>query len=240
MDNVERVARGLLQTRVTGRPCDPGPRALTSRAEALAVQRRVAQTLAEPGGFKVGRQGEGPPALAPIPSDRIFESGEVIGAPDPVGVELEVGFTLIAPPGRDPLARAADIFRPRVVLELCGTRLAGPTAEDPWLKLADMQANWGMVVGPLAARWDGSDMATLAARLCFDGAPVIDGPARCPAGTPLASLRTLCRWLGDHCGGLREGHTVITGSLSGLRQVSRGTSVAGSIDGLGVVACRIA
>jgi 2-keto-4-pentenoate hydratase len=44
---------------------------------------------------------------------------------------------------------------------------------------------------------------------------------------------------GDHCGGLRVGHWVLTGSLHPIAPVNPGTTFSARIDGLGEVTLRL-
>ena len=68
---------------------------------------------------------------------------------------------------------------------------------------------------------------------------MVDGTVGVPGGSALGALRLLLDHVGDHCGGLRAGQIVITGSLSGLVYLSGGTLVSGKIAGLGEVGCHL-
>ena len=106
-----------------------------------AVQKRIGKVS----GFKVVRRAERPPVIAPIPAQMTFPSGTTLPVRDRLGIELEIGFEVIASPGTDPMSDAARVFRPRIVLELVDTRLAG-AEKDALLKLTDMQINDGLVL----------------------------------------------------------------------------------------------
>jgi 2-keto-4-pentenoate hydratase len=68
---------------------------------------------------------------------------------------------------------------------------------------------------------------------------VLSGGATVPGGSALENLALLCTNLGDHCGGLKLGQTVITGSISGLDYFSAGTDVVGNVAGFGTVSCQL-
>lgn len=205
-----------------------------TRPEILAVQARVSAALGPVAGFKVGQTPGEPPTLAPIPACYGVANGGKRPVRDRLGVELEVGFEVIRalPSARLPV-RPQDYFRPRVVLELCDSRISGDIVDRLDLKFADLQLNAGLVLGDGPEHWDGSDFGKLNASLVTANKTVLAGSAQVPGGSALANLDLLISHLGDHCGGLALGHTVITGSLCGLPWFSPDAVVSGSIDGLG-------
>lgn len=236
MTTVETVSAALIEAHASGRNADARRLPVPGYDEALEIQQRVQPHLGPVGGFKVARQADGPPILAPIPAARRLPSGARIPVRDRMGIELEIGFEVIAPPSGDVMQDPASVFRPRVVLELVETRLDG--AEDsPMLKLADMQVNAGLVVGPELTNWDGSDFGQVTAALRCGDRQVVDGAVSVPGGSALANLALLRDHAGDHCGGLQQGQIVITGSLSGLEFFPGGTHVAGRIEGIGAISC---
>ncbi|WP_143093100.1 hydratase [Celeribacter neptunius] len=207
-----------------------------SRSDILDIQSEVMAPLGDVAGFKVGRQPDGPPILAPIPARYRVANHGSRAVRDRLGIELEVGFELLRPlPGGDLPEDIQNYFRPCVVLELVGTRIEGVLAEDPDYKFADFQINAGLVKGNDLPGWDGSDFGTLNARLLANGAPVLDGETTVPGGSALANLALLVAHLGTHCGGLQVGQVVITGSICGLPYFGPGTEIEGEIEGLGRV-----
>lgn len=123
-------------------------------------------------------------------------------------------------------------------MEIVDTRISG-AENDPLLKLADMQINDGLVLGPALENWNGQDFCKLDARLTCGSHTVLSGGATVPGGSALANLGLLCTNLGDHCGGLKLGQTIITGSISGLDYFSAGTDVVGNVAGFGTVSCQL-
>ncbi|MGP6089398.1 hydratase [Antarctobacter jejuensis] len=229
-DVIAAFSETLLTARATGSPIMP-PSHVPTYAEALAIQAAVQSTLGDVAGFKVGALPEGPPMLAPIPSLRVFDSEVPIPSPDMAGVELEIAFELMRPLTDAP---RADLFRPRLVMELVDTRFAGDNL-DPMQKMADMQLNDGLVLGPVLDHWDGSDFGTLQARMTGAGRVVLDGAAGVPGGSALANLRLCLDHLGDHCGGLQPGQHIITGSLCGLPWFPAGSTVQAQVECFGEI-----
>ncbi|EBA09567.1 hypothetical protein [Sagittula stellata] len=237
MTTTEAYAAALIQAHASRQRADATALPAPTYDEALAIQSRVMPTLGAVSGFKVADRVDGPPVIAPIPASRTLATGAVVPVIDLLGIELEIGFECLTDGAAD-LKTPAQYFRPRIVLELVDTRLTGREL-DPMTKLADMQINAGLILGPVLEDWDGSDFSTVNARLTCNDRTVIDGPATVPGGSALANLALFCAHVGQHCGGLRQGQTVITGSLSGLEYFPAGTKVAGHIDGFGGIGCTL-
>ncbi|SIS64633.1 2-keto-4-pentenoate hydratase [Roseivivax lentus] len=236
------VAEALLAARLSGTPAEAEALPPVDYEQALGIQRIVQDRLGPVGGFKVARRPEGKPVIAPIPADAI-QSGDpqrpvAVPVRDRLGIELEIGFEVVAPPGADPMSEPARVFRPCIALELVASRLRA-RQEDALLKLADMQMNHGLVRGAMLEGWDGRDFGTVEATLTCGGRMCLSGRATVPGGSALRNLGLLCAHLGDHCGGLQPGQIVITGSISGLAYFPAGTDVTAEIAGLGRVGCKL-
>ncbi len=233
---LDRFAEALAGAHETGTRFLPiGPVPDTPEA-ALALQEAVMARFEAVGGFKVADKPDMPFVMAPIRADRVFQSGSHVPIIDKAGIELEVGFEIVKPirPGAD-LATIATCVWPRPVIEVVDTRIDGPLADDPIVKLADMQANSALVVGARAPDWDGTDFGTVTAQLTYGATTVVDGKAMVPGGSGLEMVAKLAARLGAHCGGLQRGQFVITGSLNGLPYFPAGETVHGQILNLGVV-----
>lgn len=234
MSPTDRLAEALIAAQQSGARADAAQFDIPDYAAALSVQRRVSAALGPVAGFKVAPFRPGAPILAPIPAARVHGAGAEIAVGDRMGIELEIGFELLRPVAPQMLERPAEFFRPRLVIELVDQRLAG-TEIDPLLKLADLQLNHGLVLGPALPDWDGSDFTRIEARLRCGETRVIDGMVEVPGGSALANLALLCAHVGDHCGGLQPGQHVITGSVSGLSYFPAGTEIAAEIAGFGAL-----
>lgn len=209
-----------------------------TEAEAYAVQARVSAAFGAVAGFKVARPA-GAALFAPIRADRCHASGAVIPDHPPLMAEIEIGWRIVAPlPAPDAAEfrhRLAAAVRPVAAIELCAARLAGPQAKLPLLQLADGLSGHGLVTGTPLADWDGTDFTEVTLTARIDGQPLFDGPAHVPGGSAFASLAALVAVLGDHCGGLHPGQTVITGSLLPPFALPAGARLVAEIQGLGTI-----
>ncbi len=232
------IAEALLTARRTGKRVDGTQLPSPDYDQALEVQRMVQGALGTVGGFKVARRPKGPPVIAPISQSKIRLSGADVAVLDRMGIELEIGFEALTN-SNGTLSNAPQIeFLPRLVIELVDSRLTG-RENDPLMKLADMQINGGLIVGPPLNAWDGSDFSTVSASLRCGDTTVVDGEVEIPGGSALSNLQLFLENVGDHCGGLKKGQIVITGSLSGLPYFPGGTDVIGKIAGFGEVRCSL-
>lgn len=238
MQAVEDFTSLLTEARAEGRRADSGALSQPDREQALEIQRRIQAGLGAVGGFKVGA---GPDCvlLAPIAQALVVADGAAIPTRDRRGIELEIGFELLRPVEAGMMDRPQDFFVPRLVLEVVDTRLSD-AAPSVMAKLADMQLNDGLVVGPALADWDGRDFGTVNGWLRAGETQVIDGAVNVPGGSALANLAMLVDAVGDHCGGLQPGQIVITGSVCGCPWFPAGTDIEGRIEGFGRVTCRFA
>ncbi len=217
--------------------------AITDEAAAYRIQQAVTGSLGAVGGFKIGRASpDAPCVMAPILAERIrYSPAQYSRAEmDLVGIELEVAFHVDRqlPDPADP--RFADEARrcisPAAVIEMVDTRLADHESADPLWKLADNQINAGLVFGDPVAQWADLDLTNVAATLQVGDQIVFDGPSAVPGGNAFDVFCAFARLVGEHCGGLRPGQWVTTGSVTaGLRFIGHGEPVIGAIKGLGEV-----
>ncbi|MBE0452985.1 2-keto-4-pentenoate hydratase [Roseovarius autotrophicus] len=215
-----------------------------TRARIFAVQEAVAARLGPVGGFKVACPPDAPIVIAPIMARDIHDSPAVItcerGAE--VGIELEYAFRLTAPPPAPDLPDFETRLKEAVELlpafELVQSRLADPKGAGAALKMLDNQLNGAVVLGAPLRDWQGVDVTRAGAWLRLGSETLLDGAAQVPGGDAFATLCALARVIGTHCGGLKVGHVVITGSLNGLPWVMPPLTAQGRIAGLGDVALR--
>lgn len=211
--------------------------------EAYQIQAGVARRVGRVGGFKTARKGEARPIMAPIFAADIVPSGAQVGVNDFLGIELEIGFEIVeecpANLSSLPLSEFGRLLRPLVVIELVDTRVKGPLADDQLVKLMDNQINAGLIVGAAATDWAGSDFGEVTARMQAGDDTVLDGQTSVPGGSALETFASFARQIGSHCGGLKRGQIVITGSLHPLVYYPKGTLVEGWIDGIGSVSVKL-
>lgn len=240
------AAELLLRARAAGTPLAEAITAegLGGCAEAYRVQALVAARLGPVGAWKTGAPSpEAEPIGAPIFADLVHPSPATLPAArfHRLGIEAEIAYRL----GRDLPARAEPYARADVVaaidailpaLEIVDSRCAACEHLEPFWKLADNQINGGLVTGAARTDWQDVDPATQPVTLNLDDAEVFAGRGGNPAGDPLRLLLWMANHLGDHCGGLKAGQIVTTGSLTGLRFVAPGARVLATFPGLGTVA----
>lgn len=239
------LAQQLIVARNGGPAIDPASQRNWLNAElAYAVQSAVVAEIGPVGAFKTARNPDQPTIMAPIFKKDVFNSPARF-EPDRfglIGIELEIGFVVLknlpplnAPDFRD---RARFCVAPAAVIEVVDTRLTDIPNASPMLKLADNQLNGGLVVGDTLRDWQGADFTSVTATLRFDDDLVLDGSCEVPGGDAFESFCALAELVGGHCGGLKAGHVVITGSLNGMPFVPQGTRVEGTITGIGEVSAQ--
>lgn len=225
---------------------DIGPRP-QSVDDAYAVQAAVMARLGANGGFKTSRPD---PAranvMAPIPATRIRPSSAHYAGDEMrlCGIELEIAFRVDRDlperdaPDYDARLRAAVSVVPAI--EIVDTRLADHDDADALTKLADNQSGFGLVYGDPVEDFTGLNLTDPQIAFRVDGAQIGTTAGQVPGDVDaLQVLKDCLEVVGDHCGGLRPGMFVTTGSLSGLFWIAKGAEVRGSIAGLGDVAVTI-
>ncbi|ABD54082.1 hydratase [Jannaschia sp. CCS1] len=235
--SVGNFASALIRAHMSNTRFFPDGPVPTCSKDAFAVQAAVMAELGDIGAFKVADKSGAPFVMAPIRADRIFQNGADVPIVDKAGIELEVGFEILSPiPPDADISTIAGCVWPRPVIEVVDTRIAGPLADDPFVKLADLQANSALVVGARARQWDGADFGEVEAQLTCGDTVVLDGMAVVPGGSALNMVAKLAERIGEHCGGLQPGQIVITGSLNGLPYFPARQDVRGNIEKLAEVA----
>ncbi len=213
----------------------------TTMDEAMAVHTHVMAELGAVGAFKTSKTPDGTPFFAPIPAGDVRPTGATFAGNElvQIGIELEIAFRLekALPALDDPefseKLKAAVVAYP--VIEVVDTRLAFLETCHPMMKLADNQANAGLVFGAPVADWQSVDVTNPGHKFTADEAIVSEGAGAVPGGSAFEILESFVRVVGDHCGGLQVGQLVTTGALSGLHWIEKGQTVRGQIDGLGDV-----
>jgi len=219
-------------------PCDLAA-AMAAQAHAIAL---LGPALGGVGGWKTGRgDPDAAPIMAPIVGDTLRAAPARFSHAEARlrGVELEIALRLEdAPPPPDApdfARRLRDRVSVAPAIEVVDARVAGGAGADPLLKLADLQIDAGLVAGParpLSAA-PALDAATL--RWEIGGAVAAEGRLPTPGGDAFATFCAFARLVGAHCGGLKAGQVVTTGSLTGLLWAPPGATARGEIAGLGAV-----
>lgn len=233
----------LILARRTGTRFAPTENSPQTVAQAYEIQAGVAGQMGAVGAFKTARKPGEAMIYAPIFAENLVQSGAEVPVSDMMGIELEVGLYIHTdlPPDHAGLSTSAlaAFVTPVVVIELVDTRVTGPLAQDAMVKLADNQVNAGLVVGDHASGWPGADFGAVHAKFTAGSEVILDGAASVPGGSALETFAGLAQHLGQHCGGLKQGQIVITGSLHPLVFVAKGTEVQGQVDGIGAVRVKL-
>ena len=76
-------------------------------------------------------------------------------------------------------------------------------------------------------------------RLEIGGVVAAEGASAVPGGDAFDTVAAFARVIGNHCGGLKAGDALITGSLEGLFYGKPGDAILGTIDGVGTVSAQL-
>lgn len=221
---------------------DKGPADL---AEAYAVQSRVANLFdAKIGAWKVGGPLSGQPMMAPIYQADICASPARLAATHDVGIECEIAFLLGEDlPAREAVYDEAEVGRAiAAVLPLIETvwaRIDDFMSAPVYWKLADNQANGGLVLGEPQSKWTPAMWQETAIRLMADGREVKFATGSNPGGDSLGLLTWLANHVGDRLGGLKAGQIVTTGSYTGMDMFVPGTEIQADFGPLGCIEIKI-
>lgn len=209
---------------------------------AFMVQDHVAKAMGGIAGWKVGAPAPGAPALfAPIVAGRIWQEGAAaIAVPARYAVEIEIAVVIgrdfaaaVSPPSAS--EALAAVAKAHIALELCATRLTDWSKAPPLLNIADNQANYGLVLGPVVADWRGVDAARLRAVVSAGGTMLGDTTG----GHAHKGLAELVVAQIGHCvtrrGGMPAGTVITTGSWTGIHWLDAPARVTGHFDGLGEI-----
>lgn len=210
--------------------------------DAYAIQAAVCALAGPVGAWKTGRNSpDAVPLMAPILLSTVRPSPARFGAAELrlIGIELEIAFRVEADlpdaEATDYAERAAQCVSVLAAIEVVDSRIADFDAADPMWRLADNQINGGLVVGAATMNWGAIDLTKADVELEINGRRVFAETAAVPGGSALHTFCAFARRVGNHCGGLRPGHVVTTGTLTGMDFVGPGSEVSGRITGLGDV-----
>lgn len=245
---IAAAAQALLDARVSASRLEVAqhPWAPATEADAYAVQAVVTEGTGPVGGWKIGAPApDGNASFAPLPEAGVYPSGTALadGEHRIHGIEVEIAFRLRAdlptrdaPYSRDEVAAAIEAAVP--IIEVVETRLSDRDAANGMWALADFLSHGELVVGDPVTNWQEVEMNEVAVTLNFDDKIIVDRPCRNAGGQPLDLVVRLADICNSHCGGLKAGQVVTTGSLMGLELAWPGVHVSTSIAGVGDVNLR--
>lgn len=232
---------GHFHKATTVSPSIPGP---SSRNDAYQVQDLMTGALGGACGWKVGLGKRDPePYCAPIPLSRLHSTGATYVRRNEVAqVEAELGFRLgrDVPPCEIPRNEADCVKLVDAVvpcIEIVETRLAEPAAGDPLWKLADLQANGGLVVGN-PSPWPVQDLSEVRLAIGPTDKEAFNLFAH-PFGKPLDLLCWTINHVSQRRGGLKRGDVIITGSYCGVVEIHAPQSFVAAFANFGKVSLEV-
>jgi 2-keto-4-pentenoate hydratase len=242
---IAAAGEALLSARATHTPLEVGkhPSMPSKPDDAYAIQAFVAAATGALGGWKIGAPSPAAQAtFAPIAGACVRTSGVALhdGGRRLRGIEVEVAYRLAndllprsTPYEAHEVARAVDAMLP--VIEVVETRLTDRQAADGLWALADNLSHGELVLGEPVSAWQDLPSAEFAVLLRFDDNIIVDRACHNAGGQPFDLVVRLANLCGNHCGGLRAGQIVTTGSLMGLEFAPPGAMVSATIGGIGAV-----
>lgn len=207
-----------------------------------SMQDKIIQKLGNIGGWKVMAGGTGEPICAPIPASRYYENGATLRAHHHklVLTEIEVAVRL----GRDLDGNAdADTVDAAIgallpAIEMVGSPFVDRDIIPANLKLADLQSNGAVVVGPDFSDEIKGELSSLAITLELDGVET----ANARSGASYEAIVEAIRWLASHAASrgmpLRSGQVIITGSRI-LHAQGSSRQISGNVGKWGVVTAHL-
>jgi len=214
---------------------------VSSLEEAMATQAEVIRRLdTRPAGWKVGFGPDATAVAAPILAEFLHTDGAALSLPAAgrVGLEVEIAFRL----GQDLPARDRPYSKSEVLgavsgalvgIELVASRFNDAGSLPYPVYLADNLGNAGYVAGESGAESTELELSSLPCRIWRDGELIHDRVGGHPQGDPLQPLLAYAGGQIDHCGGLRAGQVVTTGTLCGVITIDRPCTIAAEIAGIG-------
>ncbi|CAH1662225.1 MULTISPECIES: hypothetical protein [unclassified Chelatococcus] len=244
LDRIEKAAAILVEAHRTGTAIESLPAGLvTSPAEAYAVQERVVHLLDSAiVGWKAGFDASGQSICAPIMARVSRQGGPElpVAGNTPCAIEVEIAYILDADvPAAAPVADSDSIVSQIALgMELIQSRYQDRAAQPFLSMLADGLANGGYYLAASSPRADAPDLETMHLTIMRDSETIWDKTIAHPQVDPAAPLRALLAAPPSHCGGLRKGQFITTGTLNGAPAVPVPSSIA-AITVIGPLAAKL-
>jgi 2-keto-4-pentenoate hydratase len=183
------IAGALIRARRGGAVVAPTP-PLPDPATAYAVQDRVIAAYGGVAGWKGGPVDPAQTRASPIlaggvvrsPASFDGHSFRIIGVEGEIAFVLRQGFGRGSRPADENILRA--VASAHVAIEVCDTRIEPWREADPLWKLADCQANRGLVLGDAITGWRDLDLSTQRAAISADGVEIGGRTGPGPTGDP--------------------------------------------------------
>jgi 2-keto-4-pentenoate hydratase len=248
----EQLAQDLAQAWRTGgtTPLPEAGKAPTTRAEAYAIQDRMAELIGgQVVGWKVGAtapavqlfEGHDGPIPGRIFADRCFESPASVPADLLKNVKMECEFafrtTRAIPSGASPLRaeEIADALTFHPAFELAASRYAAGTgnrAATTFDGIADNGSGGAAIVGPPIQRWRDLSFETMQIETRIDDSPVVQMFTGAYRRDPVAIVVETFSDLRARGIEIAAGSYVLTGSLSVPTTVRKGQTITSTFAGI--------
>lgn len=240
---INHIAQLLLRARTANEliPFQTYTKPQLTQEDAYAIQALVASDVGPIGAWKTGRPDNlSVPVYAPILAQTVRTSPASYSVQELrcCGIELEIGFYIdrpLPPFGVGFASALRDCVRPVVTLEIVDSRVQNFLELPSAAKLADNQVNGGLVIGLPVDNWSELNLTQAEVTLSINGQVVVSGISDVPGGNAFDTLSVMAGLVGAHCGGLRQGQVITTGTLSGIIFLEPGSAVEGHVAGLGTV-----
>lgn len=240
IDRIATVSEKLAEARRTGKKVAPLSDDLRpqSEAEAAAIREAVMRLRgSRHGGWKVSLSHAGELIASPILKDSIFTSPARIEWRQnaSLGLETELAFRFKrAFPDIGEVVtvqstlEAIDVVMP--AFELLDSRYEKGFGSPRLDLLADHLGNFGIVLGNHIPDWRTRNLGalTLSLALLAPAAETIKGAH--PLGDPMAPLLALAKHLANEGSAIASGDLVITGSWTGVRHLTIGSSAMVTVE----------
>lgn len=250
------VASAFVEARRAGRALAayPGDEP-TDLASAYAIQdSALALWQRQIGGWKVGRIAPqdaarlGADRLAgPVFADMVIEtSGSAVDMPVFSGgfaaVEAEFMLRLAPPPGASLPATNAEAAEwvdvIRIGVEIASSPYHGINSDGPCVTVSDHGNNAGLLLGPEVERERWADLDQVAVSMLVDDRLVGQATTATMLDGPFGAVRFLLANLHDRAIAPQNGWWVSSGAITGVHEVTPGSSFEAIFEGIGRVQSR--
>jgi 2-keto-4-pentenoate hydratase len=166
-------------------------------------------------------------------SEDVLAGGSTFRIPQGLlGIECEFGFVMardFPASGETPDAASlrsaiAECF---IGLELVGRPLSDDVPLNETSAIADFALDVAVIRGEPIPDWTRCDLAAMPVRAVLDGITVVTSTGAAVLGNPLNALLWLAETLQRHGGALRRGGIIMTGTCTGITNVTPGQTFAG-------------
>jgi 2-keto-4-pentenoate hydratase len=232
LERIEGAAAILAATHRSGEEIENLPSDLvTSIADAYAVQERVAELLeTEVAGWKVGFDGQGKTIYAPILGLLTRKGGPElpVAREAPSAIEVEIAFILDEDvPAGQAVADAAEVVSTIALgMEVIQSRFRDRKAQPFLSTLTDNLSNGAYYLSASTPWASAPDLDSLHLTVMRDGLTIWGQTVAHPQGDIAMPMRAMLADPPSHCGGLKRGQFITTGTLCGAIEVPVPCAVA--------------